>query len=93
MPTFQACPSTCATIRTDPVLPGSFDVVTAARTPRLARGIPRAMLRAMIGAARPRGLVLALEYNQEKIEWSPEPPASMRRFFYGAFVRWRAERA
>lgn len=76
-------------IRTDPVPAGSFDVVTAARTLGWLAD-PAGMLGAMVAAARPGGLVIALEYNQEKIEWSPEPPASMRHF-YAAFVRWRAE--
>jgi SAM-dependent methyltransferase len=67
----------------------AFDVVTGARVLQwLAR--PGDALRAMAGATRPGGRVVVLEYNHEKIVWTPEPPASVR-CFYDAFLAWRRE--
>ena len=75
-------------IRTAP-LSETFDVVTASRTLGWLAD-PEGMLRAMVAATRPGGIVIALEYNQDKIEWTPQPPGSMSRF-YTAFRRWRGE--
>lgn len=67
----------------------AFDIVTAARVLQwLDR--PAMTLRAMMAAARPGGRVLVLDYNHEKLAWTPEPPATVRTF-YAAFLRWRAE--
>jgi SAM-dependent methyltransferase len=66
-----------------------FDIVTAARVLQwLAR--PADALRAMAAATKPGGRVVVLDYNHEKIAWTPEPPESMRRF-YTAFLAWRAD--
>lgn len=66
----------------------AFDIVTAARVVQwLAR--PAQAIAAMSRAARPGGMLLVLDYDHEAIEWSPQPPASMRRF-YTAFLDWRA---
>jgi len=66
-----------------------FDIVTAARVLQwLSR--PEDALRGMVGAAKPGGRVVILDYNHEKIRWTPEPPAAMRTFF-AAFLRWRAD--
>jgi SAM-dependent methyltransferase len=68
---------------------GVFDIVTAARVLQWLAD-PTSAVRAMAAAARPGGRVIVLDYNHEKIAWTPEPPASLRRF-YAAFLRWRAE--
>lgn len=68
---------------------GVFDIVTAARVLQwLAE--PRHALQAMREAARPGGRVVVLDYNHEKVQWVPDPPASFQQF-YGAFLRWRSE--
>lgn len=66
-----------------------FDIVTAARVLQwLAQ--PEAALAAMFGAAGPGGTVLVLDYDHERIAWTPAPPPSMQRF-YAAFLAWRAD--
>lgn len=39
-------------------------------------------------ATKVNGRIIVLDYNHEKIKWSPKPPLSMRRF-YTAFLKWR----
>jgi ubiquinone/menaquinone biosynthesis C-methylase UbiE len=68
---------------------GAFDIVTTARVLQWLAHPARA-LRAMAGAAKPGGRVVVLDYNHEKIVWTPEPPPSVRAF-YRAFLRWRAD--
>ncbi|WP_104983417.1 methyltransferase domain-containing protein [Sorangium cellulosum] len=65
-----------------------FDVVTAARTLQWVPRLDEALAR-MARAAKPGGTVLVLDYSHERLRWSPEPPASMARF-YAAFLAWRA---
>jgi SAM-dependent methyltransferase len=67
----------------------AFDVVTAARVLNWL-STPLDALRGMVGATRPGGLVVVLDYNHRKIVWTPYPPASMRAF-YAAFLRWRSQ--
>jgi ubiquinone/menaquinone biosynthesis C-methylase UbiE len=67
----------------------AFDVVTAARVLQWVSR-PDAAVRELMTAVKAGGILLALEYDHERIEWTPTPPASMRRF-YAAFLRWRAE--
>lgn len=64
-----------------------FDLVNAAR---VLQWIPDAevALAAMVRAARPGGLVVVLDYDHTKAEWSA-PPKAWRRF-YEAFLGWRA---
>lgn len=38
----------------------------------------------------PSGQVSILDYNHNRLEWNPEPPASMRAF-YDTFLRWRKD--
>ena len=66
----------------------AFDLVTAARVLQWLAD-PVGALRAMIRAVRPGGSLVVLDFNHEKIAWTPDPPASMRRF-YAAFLAWRA---
>ena len=67
---------------------GEFDIVAAARVLQWLAD-PRAALREMTKALRRGGRMVILDYNHEKASWTPEPPASMRRFV-AAFLRWRA---
>jgi len=39
-------------------------------------------------AVKGDGLVVILDYNHQKIEWNPQPPAAMLKF-YTAFLEWR----
>jgi ubiquinone/menaquinone biosynthesis C-methylase UbiE len=66
-----------------------FDIVTAARVLQWVSQPPRA-LQAMRQACRAGGRVLVLDYNHERIEWTPAPPDSVKTF-YAAFLRWRAD--
>jgi ubiquinone/menaquinone biosynthesis C-methylase UbiE len=66
----------------------AFDVATAARVPQWLAD-PLAALRAMAAAAKPGGRGVVFDFNHEKTAWTPEPPASLRRF-YAAFLAWRA---
>jgi ubiquinone/menaquinone biosynthesis C-methylase UbiE len=66
-----------------------FDVVTCARVLQwLAQ--PEEALAQMAKRVKPGGYLAVLDYNHEKIEWSPEPPEAMKTF-YGAFLKWRQE--
>lgn len=66
-----------------------FDLVSAARVLQwLAR--PRDGVRQLTAAAKPSGKVAILDYNHEKVRWTPDPPASTRAF-HEAFLRWRAD--
>jgi ubiquinone/menaquinone biosynthesis C-methylase UbiE len=62
-----------------------FDVVTCARVLQwLAQ--PEEALAQMAKRVKPGGYLAVLDYNHEKIEWSPEPPEAMKTF-YGAFLK------
>lgn len=64
-----------------------FDVVTAARVLQwLMR--PLDALQQMVQATKPGGVVVVLDYNHEKIHWTPDPPATTLAF-HAAFLRWR----
>lgn len=68
---------------------GTFDLVTAARVLQWLSD-PLDALSMMAGATKPRGRIVVLDYNHEKIAWMPDPPNSMRTF-YATFLRWRAD--
>lgn len=64
-----------------------FDIVTAARVLQwLTR--PLDALQQMVQATKPGGRVVVLDYNHEKVIWTPEPPATTWAF-HAAFLRWR----
>lgn len=67
----------------------AFDLVHAARVLQWVAH-PHKALRTMMTCAKRDGRVVVLDYNHEKIVWTPEPPCSMQRL-YQAFLRWRAE--
>lgn len=64
-----------------------FDLVSAARVLQWISQ-PDRVLAPMIAAARPGGLVVALDYDHTRARWT-RPPASWTRF-YAAFLDWRA---
>ncbi len=67
----------------------AFDIATAARVLQwLAR--PAEAVAAMARAVKPGGTLLVLDYDHEAIEWTPQPPPSVARFYAG-FLAWRAE--
>jgi hypothetical protein len=47
-------------------------------------------LQQLMVATKPKGRVVILDYNHEKIAWKPSPPLSVRNF-YDAFLQWRAD--
>lgn len=66
---------------------GSFDVVAAARCLHWVADIERALAR-MAAVTRPGGVVLVLDFSHERLNWTPEPPEAVRRF-YRTFLVWR----
>ena len=64
-----------------------FDIVTAARTLQWIADPAGAILK-MRQAAKPGGLIVALDYNHTPNPWTPEPPPEFMRF-YSAFLAWR----
>ncbi len=67
----------------------TFDIVSASRVLQWLTAQQQA-LRAMHAVTRAGGCIVVLDYNHDKAQWTPDPPASMQEF-YAAFLRWRAE--
>jgi len=67
---------------------GAFDVVTAARALQWISDLEGA-IRSMARAARPGGLLVALDYNHTRNAWDPAPPPAFAAF-YAVFLSWRA---
>src|SRR5262249_56874446 len=67
---------------------GEFDIIAAAGVLQWLAD-PEAALSGMMKGLRRGGRIVVLDYNHQKASWTPEPPASMRRFVE-AFLRWRA---
>jgi len=66
-----------------------YDIISIARTLQwIADPIP--VIRKMISMLDDNGILCVLDYNHIRIEWEPNPPASMLHF-YDAFLRWRAD--
>jgi ubiquinone/menaquinone biosynthesis C-methylase UbiE len=66
-----------------------FDVVSAARVLQWLAN-PKEILLRMVALLRPGGYISVLDYNHEKIQWSPAVPGSMSKF-YEAFLQWRKD--
>lgn len=66
---------------------GEFDVVNAARVLQWIDRPDDALAR-MKAAARPGGLVVALDYSHARLGWEPTPPRAVTRF-HDAFLAWR----
>lgn len=67
----------------------SYDIVAASRL-LIWLADPERAIRSLAAAVRPGGKVVIADYNHDKIEWSPSPPDSMRRF-YAAYLKWRTD--
>jgi ubiquinone/menaquinone biosynthesis C-methylase UbiE len=66
-----------------------FDLIVSARTMQWLRNVDDALLK-MKSLLKPGGVLSILDYNHTKVEWSPAPPASMKKF-YNAFLKWRED--
>ena len=66
-----------------------FDLITSARTLQWLVN-PKEALQKMMCFLKPNGMISILDYNHNDLEWSPEPPASMREF-YKIFLKWRSD--
>ncbi len=66
-----------------------FDIVTSARVLQWLSN-PCAAIENMVTAAKPRGIVVVLDYNHEKVAWAPDPSQGAKSF-YESFLRWRSE--
>ncbi|WP_128546503.1 methyltransferase domain-containing protein [Larkinella soli] len=66
-----------------------FDLVTCARVLQWLAKPEEALIR-MKALLKPGGVLAVLDYNHEKVEWQPEPPEAMKRF-YAAFLQWRQD--
>lgn len=64
-----------------------FDLIVSARTLQWLNNVPDALLK-MKSMLKPGGVLSVLDYNHKKIQWTPEPPAIMKKF-YKAFLDWR----
>lgn len=67
----------------------AFDLVISARTMQWLRNVDEALSK-MKSLLKPGGILSILDYNHTKIEWQPEPPSSMKKF-YAAFLKWRED--
>lgn len=66
-----------------------FDLVTCARVLQWLNRPEEALVR-MKNLVKPGGFLAILDYNHERVVWTPEPPAAMQHF-YGAFLKWRQD--
>lgn len=66
-----------------------FDIVTSARTLQWLAN-PIEVLRKMLTLIKKGGTISILDYNHDKIQWSPKVPPSMKNF-YEAFLSWRSD--
>ena len=66
-----------------------YDLVTAARVLQWLPD-PGAAITKLIGFIKPGGLLSVLDYDHNRIEFEPEPPASMLHF-YDKFLEWRSD--
>jgi ubiquinone/menaquinone biosynthesis C-methylase UbiE len=66
-----------------------FDLITAARTLQWLSNPQEAVVK-LKSMLKPGGILSILDYNHEGLNWKPEPPLSMRKF-YATFLRWRGD--
>ncbi|PAW93445.1 methyltransferase [Mucilaginibacter sp. MD40] len=66
-----------------------FDLIVSARTFQWLSDPQRAVNK-LKSLLQPGGTLSILDYNHEVLEWQPEPPVSMRKF-YATFLRWRSD--
>ncbi len=68
--------------------PTQFNVITTARVLQWVNN-PAQLITRMAQLLKKDGHLTILDYNHEKIQWSPAIPESMQQF-YQAFLQWRA---
>ena len=66
-----------------------FDLIVAARVLQWLNN-PQEAIAKLKTMLKPGGILSVLDYNHEALEWQPEPPASMQKF-YATFLRWRGD--
>jgi ubiquinone/menaquinone biosynthesis C-methylase UbiE len=66
-----------------------FDLVTSARTLQWLSNPMEALVK-MKSLLKPGGQISILDYNHEKVSWSPEAPVAMK-YFYSKFLAWRQD--
>jgi ubiquinone/menaquinone biosynthesis C-methylase UbiE len=66
-----------------------FDLVVSARVLQWLSNPEKALLK-LKDFLNPGGQISILDYNHKAIEWQPQPPESMFRF-YNAFLDWRSD--
>ncbi len=66
-----------------------FDLIVSARTLQWLSN-PLDAIKKMRTLLKTGGLLSVLDYNHETIEWTPEPPKTMK-LFYQAFLKWRSD--
>lgn len=66
-----------------------YDLITCARVLQWLAQPEEALVR-MKRLLKPGGVLAILDYNHEKISWTPEPPEAMQKF-YRAFLQWRQD--
>lgn len=66
-----------------------FDLIVSARTMQWLSDVPKALIK-LKSLLKPGGTVSVLDYNHTKVEWTPEPPPLMKKF-YAAFLKWRED--
>ena len=66
-----------------------FDLIISARVLQWLDN-PLVALLKMKSLLKPNGAISVLDYNHEEIEWIPEPPKSMLKF-YDTFLKWRKD--
>ena len=66
-----------------------FDLIVSARTLQWLSN-PQEAIEKLKTFLQPGGQLSVLDYNHEALEWTPQPPESMR-YFYKQFLQWRAD--
>lgn len=66
-----------------------FDLIVSARTLQWLSN-PQQAIATLKSMLKPGGILSVLDYNHEALEWQPQPPASMLKF-YANFLRWRGD--
>ena len=66
-----------------------FDLITSARTLQWLSN-PQEAIAKLKSMLKPDGTLSILDYDHEALEWQPEPPLSMHKF-YATFLRWRGD--
>lgn len=66
-----------------------FDLVVAARVIQWMDNPIESLIK-IKSLLKPNGQVSILDYNHNRLEWVPQPPLSMLRF-YQAFLKWKSD--